>query len=353
MNQNVSLDATLFQDVTRSVDQLCNQMSLANIKIPRYDACSDVFDFITEFDTVTTALSDDQKVMLLNKSFPPGCYRSWFESELKPMIDKKRSWREVKNKIINRFSSTEDRDRHFTRLRELKFDLDGRQCLLDFVEDIIFSYKKAFPVDDGSDSCIRYVKAALPQSLRSILSADPDFRNATNEDMLKKSAKQYDLTRSDRASSKVNDRLATQELASLLKEMMIGIRKDNELTRNSVVAALQQTREYRSDSKNVRYERGQSPSHSNYRPRAMSPSYAGRRTPSPRRYSTDNQDRRYVQTSDTSAGKDYQLKESQNLEENVEAFDSKIYYARFGKPSSPCSRCNCWHWSRHCLDHLN
>lgn len=355
---NSVMDATIFQDVSRSVDQLCNQMSLVNVKIPRYNSCSDVFEFIAEFETATIGLGDEQRHVLLNKAFPPGCHRPWYETELKPLIEKKSPWQNLKNQIINRFSATEDRDRHIARIRELKFDPDGRQNLLDFVEELLYSYKKAFPSETSPDSCIRYVKAAMPQSVRSTLSVNPDFREATTEEKLKKSVQQYDVSRSTTTIAKPNDRLVSQELASLLKELMASVNKQGEATRSAIVAALQTNSNYHQERYNSdRYERNKSPPRNNYPTRRTpSPVYQRRRSPSPNYYRQRNISPSKVYELKAESSKDYNqpIKDGKfQVGEHEEAFSSKAYYARFGKPPTPCGNCNYWHWSRHCHNHLN
>ena len=142
-------------DISRSVSQWYSQMSFAHVNIPKFDACSNVYDFLTEYEDATVTLTDEQKATVLNRAFPPGCHRSWYDNELKPLVKASKPWSEIKAAIVSRFSVQEERDRHLARLRELKFDPESHKMLLDFVDDMIYSYKKAYPNDKDDESCIR------------------------------------------------------------------------------------------------------------------------------------------------------------------------------------------------------
>lgn len=329
-------------------------MSLTNVIVPRFLSFGDVFDFISEFETATTALTGDQRMILLARAFPPGRYRAWFETELAPLIRSRADWVEAKAKIISRFSDTEDRDRHIRRIRDMKYDPDGGQRLLDFVEDIFYSFKKAFSNDENEESSVRYVKAAIPDSLKSGLSTIPGYRDATTEDELKKAVRQFDMSRGDAGKTKPSDHIGATELASVLKEIINGIHKEGETTRKSIVAALQGSRGdtyqgYRSEGNNN--QRGYSPGRSSYpRPsqdaRRSSPNFRDRRSPSPRRFNNQEQAWKPEVNKAVSEGRKV------DTQTDEQAFCSEAYFARFGKPPSPCS-CSGWHWNRHCPMNLN
>lgn len=348
------IDQTMFQDMSRSVSQICNHMTLANVNVPRFNSFNDVFDFLAEFEAVTSTNSDDQKVILLTKAFPPGRHRSWFETELLPLIDGQKPWKDVKDKIIQRFSETEDKDRHFLRLRELKYNPNGDQRLLDFVEDLLYSYKKAFPHETSIESKLRYIKAAVPSELKPSLSVIPEYRDAKSEEDLKKGVKQYDVTRGGVSNQKANNQIGISELATVLKDMMNGIKSEGEATRKTIVAALNVERpnyrredQYQRDTRSPGRQGYHSPNHSS---RNFSPNYRHNRQVSPRRY-YDNQNN--TKTESKSVNQEKDKDHSLSPRPNEDAFSSEHYFSRFGKPPTPCGDCGYWHWNRHCIKHLN
>lgn len=349
------LDMSIFQDVSRSVDQLCTQMSINNVIVPRFNPYTDVFDFLTEYEIATTALAEDQKLRLLVRSFPRGHHRSWYETELAPTIKQGTTWANVKDKIIQRFSDTEDRDRHFLKLRELSFDPESGHRLLDFVEDIIYSYQKAYPSSADQEACVKYVKAAIPISLKSTLSMISGYSDAVKTETLKKAVKQFDTSRSGIASQKTANQSNSAELTSLLKEMITSIKKESEVTRTAMVAAVKASGEagYRSNqvtdnrpSRNSYSPRRQDYRSSEQRMRSQSPNYRDARNQSPHRYNFNNQPGKEQSSKVESEG-------IKQLNQVNEAFNSEMYFAKFQKPPSPCSDCGYWHWNRHCVKHLN
>lgn len=341
-------------DMTKSASQWYNQMSIANVTVPKFAASQDVYDFVTEYEDATSNLTEEQRTKLLNKAFPPGDHRSWFEVELKPLIDSLKPWSVLKSKIIDRFSTQEDQDRHFTRLRELKYNPDGSRMLLDFIDDMVYSYSRAYGDGFNEQSCIRFIKSSLPSQVQASLSASSDYRDANNVTGLKRAAKQHDLSRKmdPKAST---DRQVTSELAVTLKELVTSIRKelvsckednmatrkDNEATRKEVFNAFRQQQQTQ--------ERLSRPNPSyNYR-RSPSPGFR-RRSPSPR---TGEGQQLSVPKPGTGNETQRQVDTKKGTQRN--AFNSQSYFEVFGMPPSPCSLCNenSWHWSKHCLKHLN
>lgn len=233
------MDSTIFDDVTKSVNQLCHLLSLSNINVPSMSAYSDCYDFLVEFETATATLTDEQKVKLLVKSFPTGRYRAWFDTDLSPAIDKGESWLSIRNRIIKRFSDTEDRVRHFVRLRELKY-VPEQTKLIDFIEDLNYSFVKAFPNVLDEEAKLRYIKAAIPSTIKPALSIIPDYHQAKNFEGLKQSIRQFDQSKIGSSfSSSSTEKVSTSELSGLLKQLIDSVKKEGEDTRKAVVASLQ------------------------------------------------------------------------------------------------------------------
>lgn len=213
------------QDLSRSLDQIFGQLSLANIVVPKIDTYKNVFEFINEFESDTAMLPDDQKCKLLAKAFPAGRYMAWYEKEIKPIINSS-SWKTVKSKIIERYSDTEDRDRHLKRLEAMKFNQDSTLKLFDFVEELSYSFSKAFPKEDD-DTKIRYIKNKLPSAILPTLSTISQYSTASKMEDFLKGIRHYDVLKagcqgSDDSSA---EKLKVNELVTVLKDLVNGIKQ--------------------------------------------------------------------------------------------------------------------------------
>ena len=393
--------------ISESLNRLCNH-SMTNISVPRFDSYTDAYDFISQFERITSMLSDNQRLLVLPKAFPVDCHRSWYSTELAPLIKGKSTWHEVKTKIIERFSATGQEDKHFSRLKELKFDPESDQSLLNYIEDILYSYKRTYP-QESDENALKYIKLSLPPSLRAKLNLYADFKNAQDIHTLKEAVRDYDLAKGT-SPKKSKRQVATEELTNIVKELVANVQKETQSLRNEnqailkeVTAALssqadrkppprQQYERSYSPIRDSSYYRQKSPDRSRYRSpqrqehfyqerggynregspyRERSPhqgrqfyresrpqaiqmanedqgNFSGRRTPSPANYRARYPTNVYNRPP-TPNYNDIQ----RNLSVNDEPFDVKAYYAKFGKPPSPCSNCGHMHWTRHCIDHLN
>lgn len=411
------MDSLSSQDLSKSVDQICTTLSMNNIVVPRIDKFKDIFDFISEFEMVTATLPDDTRTNLLVKAFPPGRYQAWYNKNLKDLISVKSPWSTIKQKLIQRYSDVEDRDRHLQRLQDMKFVDRGQEKLFEYVEDIILSFEKAFPKIEDDDSKIRYVKSRLPKEIQPDLRRINDYNNPTTLEQFMKAVREYDRLKvgeSDRSSVTL-DKLTSSEMVNILKEIAKGVKQEAEATRNTIAALRPQspgTRSLHRYGNEQRYQREASPlqpSTSTYhmnQPRPISPFGSPRyqRDPSPRRQSVQqnygNRDS-YQQRSGYDAQYRYRSgsherngptdyyeqrgqvrgrspssnhrpnyqdhmtgQQTSNLnrsnehantqdQSHVGAFSSELYYEKFGKPRTPCQHCGYMHWSRHCQNYLN
>ena len=347
---------------THDSSQWLGPVSLAKVTVPRFDSCPNVYDFITAYEDATTTLLDEQKASLLIKAFPPDCQRTWFENELKPMIDSSKRWDDIKEKIIDRFASQESSERHLTKLVELKFDPEGERSLMDFIDDMVYSHKRAFPDVTGNKSCIRFIKSALPASVKATLAMNPNYEDDSSIDKLRKAAKNYDLV--NRTDRNKKGSKAADEMASMIRDLVLSVRKefeqnkkenedmkkDNEATRKVVIAAFESNR---GNGFGARYDdRNRSPQRQQFGNRRSPSPGAIRRSPSPRSYDR-NQNYNWRQKNPP-GDFNYGKQDSENKQRPGEAFNSKSYFARFGVPPTPCPECNedAWHWARHCSNHL-
>lgn len=398
MSSNTENNQSMFQDINRSVEQLCSQLSLANIKVPKPSSFEDIFEFLAEYELATTGLTDEQKKMLLARAFSPGRYKDWFNEEIAPLISPiaisldlatgdstASSWQNIKTMIIERFSETNSQDRHLVKLRDLKFDPEGQEKLLDFVENALYTYKRAFPTDKSNS--VRFVKAAIPVKSMPLLTVIHEYEEATTEQALKKAAKRYDLSNVNSARRKSVNKDVSSELAKVLKEVLTGIQKEGESTRGAFLSVFKtyQQEKQKDDGHKTGYTspRGSSPRRSgnnNYQPyrynqgayspkktdnnrpdqyqRGRSPVYNRQRSPSPRKNVNvrSDEDEEYTRRMPLPSGSQVikdQTVPMPNSSKEVKIYSATEYFAKFGKPKEPCNHCGYWHWSRHCVRHLN
>lgn len=245
------------QDLSRSIDQLVNRFSVVGINVPRIDSYKDIFEFVNEFETVTATLPDDQSMKLLVKAFPPGRLRTWYDRELKALIDQGTTWSIVKPKIIQRYSDTEDRDRHLKRLQGMKFIDDGQHKLFDYVEELLYSFDKAFE-GCGDGTKIGYVKNSLPSSVSQVLIHNNDYNNATTLEPFMRSIRQFDKSRLVSSNDEqTSHKISTNELTSILKELVKEIKHSSDS--KPKVAAMQSPGRGNSPIREACYNRPGSP----------------------------------------------------------------------------------------------
>lgn len=408
MNQQ-TMDSTIVQDISKSVDQLCAHLSVSNVTVPRIDKSKDVFEFISEYEMATATLSDEQRIKLLVKTFPPGRYKAWYEAELVPKIRSLSTWTSIKEAIIKRYADTEDRDRHFRRLQELKFIDNTGQKLFDYVEDLLFSLNKAFPNEKDEDTKIRYLKSNLPSKVKNTLCLNSDYNNAKTLSEFMRAIRQYDVVKSGCPETNQFNQAVVSELVTVLKDIAKDIKQSQESTCRNVVAALETRAPSRSPQRPYQsanmpadsqiHRRSDSPGrefYHNNRQRSISPwnSRPRGRSPSPARpsvggqqyysnyndnaqynepYSSNNQ--QYYRNGSTDRSRYNQYHRSNALPfENRDyhhynmqaarnyppmnpprptgangAIDLRNNNRRMGYPSCPCPNCGC---GNNCQNHL-
>lgn len=355
-----------FNDITKSVDQLCHQLSLANIVVPRFDDNRNVFDFLAEFESVTTIVPDEVKALLLRKAFPLDETKAWFKTTLEPAIKEGKPFVDLKKLIIERFSDLGDRDRHFKKLKEAKFDEKSNRRLLDFVEDLIYSYRKAHGDKFDEESCVKFIKASLPNQLVPKLNLIQGFKSSISVSTLVSAIKEFD---SSFRNAEINSdaKIPTTELMDLLKQLI----KKSDATQ-AVVAALQLKVEDKLDRPTRRddYPNAGS-SQTRLDNRERSPSWDRKRQFSPRRqrspdgrqYDERNNNRRQERRYSPIPSRDKSPRRSPSPVRNFNQRGSSTqtnedevferYCNRHGKPTRPCKICKGMHWDKHCPIHLN
>lgn len=235
--------------MSRSIDQLCHQMLLANVIVPRFETFVDVFEFLSHYEDATAMLNDDQKKRLLAKSFTPGRWKAWFEYALEPIISSDNSWSSIKRRIIDRFSDLEDRDYHFVKLRDLKYDPAIHSRLVDFAEEIVYSYRKAYRGNSfREEDCLRFVKASIPSNLRPALSMITDYQFARSIDSQLKAIKLFDTPGLNHTSVKLDDQISNLDPQTSIEQLISLIRRESQATQRAIATA---THKSRSDPKSA------------------------------------------------------------------------------------------------------
>lgn len=410
---NPANESSFSLDVTKSLDQLCAQLSISHITVPRLDAYKDVFEFVNEFETVSATLSDEQQLKLLIKAFPPGRLRTWYDNELKPLVNANSTWSTVKSKIIDRYSDAEDKDRYFTKLQGMRFKENSNDKLFDFVEELLFVFVRAF-TNATDDTKIRYVKSVIPTNVLHVLNQNNDFVSPSSLDKFLKAIRRYDKSRANGCMSGEADKIKTSELITIIKELI----KQETSKNNKIVAAVQpnsrgnssdryeerrpnsprwtqsdgprsqdlqtfrgirgyspsashqpqyvsprrdiidrnpryETRnDYRYQSRNGEYDRSRRSNYEVNRPTRSGSPYPnrGRTSPSP-----NWRDQNSNRSQNGREGNQFQGPKDQSGSSlgQVSAFSDSHYYSKHGIPPSPCSNCRSMHWIRHCPDNLN
>lgn len=387
-------DSTMINDMTKSVDQWVSQLSLANTTIPKIDE-SNVFEFINEFERVTVMLPEDKKCQLLVKAFPPGRQMAWYEKHISPLKLTPNAWKLTKQKLIEKYSDTTDRDRHFSRLKNLKFVDNGLRRLSDHVEDLLYSFERAFPNEKDDDTKIRFIKSHLPSAVKSQLCLIQDYNFANNMDEFMRGIKQFDRARAGRSSSPEvkKEEAKVSELTSLVQQLIKEFKSEGEATRN-VLATFRDVRRSQTPT------RHQSPGNHSIRDRSKSPNRGsfGNRPQSLSQLSVDRTSRKdnFRQTNNNTSQSDtyqnnrsfestyhqnnqgYQQPQHAGYQKNFQqpnymhnnanfgqnsstinqpvqrkVFDEEAYARKFGTPPRPCVHCGLNHFDRHCVHSLN
>lgn len=339
-------DKTILE-LSNAVIQLNDQFSLINSLVPTFDPEVDIHEFITRFETSTATLTDVQRSKVLLKSFPTGRCKPWFLEKLKPGIDEGKTWPDLKRMLIERFSNLEDKERHLRRIKELKFDPESNQKLLEFTEDLVYSFKKAYREFSESE-CVKFIKASYPQNLVAKLNLYPGFSEASTVDKIYLAAKQFDLSGIDISSNKAKSK-EYSELIDVIKVLV----QEQKTSKDAIVAALQTRTNHDRYSRSNLSGRDRTPDRSTspYQ-RPTSPSAAKDRDQSKLsrspRGNQDRQSRSETRTRGFEQRSNSPVRPINNNDQVKAAFDEKSYFEDFGKPTRPCRHCGYLHWERHC-----
>lgn len=381
-----SQESQSFMDMTRGFTKAIENMSTMNVEIPRAENYKDIYKFLSEYETETAVLTDDQKVRLLVKAFPSGTHKVWYDAEIKPNIEiYLNNWGKVKQKIIDRYAIANTKDRYFRRLRDLKFNTDGDHSLYDYIEE--FNHVLGHTIQNMNDEAkVRYIKSTLPEAVIQKLEMISGFESALTVVDLQKTARRYDTLNLGKCNEQRNrDSPKTAEILKSIEVLLTGIKEEGKSTRECIAALRDRPSRanspYFSDRQARQTYQGyqgnnsnQSTNYHSIRQRSISP-YNGQRDlrpQSPGRNFVDrngnNQQPRSPYgngnhaTFDNSKGQS-NFHENDVNKQNImpragesnqvrdggcQAFDSEEYWQRYGRPKNPCL-CGLYHWNQHCV----
>lgn len=225
---------TLAIELSKTVNALRNSLAIANIQVPKFDEGIGIYEFIANYENITSTLDDELKVALISKSFPPGTLTAWYRTELEPLIKASSSWFSIKEKLIERFSKAKDNDRHLARLKNLTFSPESDKKLLNYIEEMVYAFTMAFKKTNPIQDLIRFIKAGLPDKTQSYLSTIHEWREAKSIDDLKEAARTYDALIKSRTTSVMDQNV--NNLSKTLLDLIEDIKRDREDIRADVLA---------------------------------------------------------------------------------------------------------------------
>lgn len=374
-----SIDTTLIESVSQYLGKFGDSFTLVNASVPQFDPEEDVFDFISEFERTTASFNDDQKAKLFLKAFPKKRCLPWFKANVKPAIEKGNDWLKIKPLLISRFSDSGLKERHLRKLKEMSFDLESGQRLLEFIEQYVYSYKKVFKEAEDRD-VIDIIKASLPKTVIISLNLIPGFTGIDNLDSLYQAAKQFDV----QCSSPNPLNKSQAELNKLIVELKELVSRSKERKKTDTKAfAIQATGSpsssrgsspsmspkvrSRSPVRRTDWQRNNaSPSPAPSESRYPIPSHSQARSfynpygnfypmPVPMPYQFPFQTPNLMQNGyqapmrPPSPAKPVEdVNKKQEPTGVIRAFEDDSYFAHCGRPTRPCSLCNLMHWDKHC-----
>lgn len=287
------------------------------------------------------------------------------------LAEKNAGWSAIKRKIISYYSDTEDRDTNLKKLTTLNFVESKR--LREFVEDLVYSFEKAFPFVLDDESKIRFVKSKIPPSIESELVRINEYNNGKTLEDFMKGIRQFDKLKLGGRIKEEGEKVTRSELVDLIKKISEGIKQEGEATRSILAAFRPRSREPSPWESNRQRER------SPYRPsRNVSPFNLrdqDTNQPTYRSLPNGNLSRNYDIQSTNQGPTNYHVERRKQrtpppmINEPVHkrpletdqktpstpkgVFSDEAYFAKYGKPNGPCMKCGYMHWMRHCLNHLN
>lgn len=331
------LNDTLYQYATSA---------LANVSLPEYKGLpqEDVLEFIKRFKSATLPFNDDMKCLSLNKSLV-GAAHVWAKENIKQFL-KEGNWKAAKKAIIDRFSAPNQEIRHQEKLLKMKFNrADG--TLTSYVEIYADLYRKAHK-DAVDQDIIRSLSLNLPNDIikhLNILSENWTTFGSIKELYSLIRRLEFKILPYEPDSENQEEKVSFTALSKMLKDIQESMKKQSDKLKEDseeVVAAIQ-TRNY--SNKQVYTQQPQ-----RYQPYYYDRGRGGYRNNYCNNYRNDREkyDRNEPQlTSENNPRMLPITQPDQPMISNVSKVKEN-YYAKHGKPPSPCEFCGEDHFNKHC-----
>lgn len=162
----------------------------------------------------------------------------WFESKLKPQLFTTK-WKDLKDKIIERYADKHETDRHLEKLRKNSYEPGS--SLMGFLEDFQYSFIKAFGKKGNSNEFdeelfIRLFKNAMPDSVKSKLITLPGYEEAKSTEELEKIVQKFDLQIKLEAKVNQPQNIQISDLNTAIRGMMKSFQDEIETNRQEITA---------------------------------------------------------------------------------------------------------------------
>lgn len=331
---NVTMSAAELTGIfSQSISQISGQLASATLSSaiihlnpPQFSGKpnENIHEWVEKFELLTLSFPDEQKTNLLDKAFLHPA-RSWFKASLKPSLPL--PWKTIKTKILSQFSGESQEDRNYEALRKLSYDKDKYGTLSLFIDDYAYTYGKAYPRADPSET-VRALIRNLTPSKRHKLNQMSDIKEISTVDALRTLAKRF-----DQEPESSEEKKSTGLDVNQFKELMSGIVKDivEQQTKqnNEIMAAFQKFDKQSSEKQPQSFS-------SSFRTRSPSPN----RNTSFRQGSSFERNRR-VRFQETDPKEIFRSTQIPNISGPNSSTGKRA-------PPSPCYYCDGNHWNADC-----
>lgn len=330
--------------------------TLTNVTIPEFGGLpnEDVSVFLKRFKVATLTFSEELRCLALNKALV-GSAHTWAKANIKNLL-LTGAWKEIKKKIIERFSPPDRELRYQEKLNKLKYE-SVRGTLISYAEEYVDTYKKAYGKVNDQD-VIRSLSLNLPTNIiRHLNTLSDDWQQFSTLPALYTLLRRIEYKIIPYEPKEIEEKIGTEAIAKLLKELKQSIethRDKSETKEAGAIGTTEAIAAFGKPSNNLQFRNEDNGiSYNKYGPyrRDFSDRYRYNR-----RYGGSNswQPHDKQQWRNNSRNQqNYAFTEHgsqpNRLLPNPEQMDLKsAYMAKHGVPPAPCPICKDNHFRRHC-----
>lgn len=336
---DIGLNETL-QNLSRSINQQV-AASINSIDVPEFHGLphEDVYDFLKRFKIATLTLSDDYRCLAFNKSLK-GAALTWAKATIKRHIIEA-NWSAIKAALYDRFGSPDRVLRYREDLTRLEF-LEGQSTLMAYIELYLATYKKAFKNHQDSE-VILSLRLNLPDKVvRGLNILDDSWSEYTEIQKFIDIVRRYEskILPYEVKTDLNGNSLSKESLNAMFEELRKAVNEDlnkhKEETKPEVqaLAALAHSAPPEPQNDERHYYNRYSQPNNQYQ----------------RNYDNNNPSEQILQHNERKVHP--KITPDSVTDDVASGAAQKVileaYYARFGKPSSPCYFCQGDHLNRHC-----